>query len=117
MPASLTCTSPLSRREADATRISSAVLSYSTFGNRFGAVAQLVPISDDACHADSDSSWVIDWARQTLCSCLDACKSKGLGKDDGPAMLDAALYFQDPHGFLLQTSVSSCSPCPISMTS
>ncbi|KAH7141955.1 hypothetical protein EDB81DRAFT_885007 [Dactylonectria macrodidyma] len=81
--------------------LTSAVLSYHHFADQCRAIANLVPISDDSTpSAVGNPSSILVWARETIQSCLDDCTSKTFGKADGPAIVDLALYFEDPVAFL-----------------
>ncbi|KAL7786233.1 hypothetical protein V8C37DRAFT_419593 [Trichoderma ceciliae] len=45
---------------------------------------------------------VLHWARQVLKTCIDACGSKKLMKQDGQALAQSCLYFDDPFVVLSQ---------------
>lgn len=94
--------------EADNNRISSAISGYYYFTRQFMAVANLVPISKSpsAPVGVSTPDYLLDFARRTLRSCLDTCRSGPLGGGDGVALVDVALYFDDPRIFLSQTYVT-----------
>lgn len=80
--------------------------SYPHFADQFRAIANLVPIPDvSTLDAAKTPDSILVWARENIRSCLEACTSKTLGKADGPAMVDLALYFKDPVAFLSETWV------------
>ncbi|KAM6514007.1 hypothetical protein FALCPG4_015191 [Fusarium falciforme] len=85
-----------------------AISGYPYFADHFRAIANLVPIPEDATASDNTHTpqRVLGWARSTLRSCLDGCVGRGLGGDDGTALVDSALYFSDPSAFLSQTATS-----------
>lgn len=58
--------------------------------------------------------YILDWARGKLRSCMDACASECLGREDGPAMVDLALFFNDPPAFMSQMYVVPASSVPAS---
>ncbi|EFY95707.1 2OG-Fe(II) oxygenase superfamily protein [Metarhizium robertsii ARSEF 23] len=84
--------------------ISSAISSYPYFADQFTAITKLVPMSNDALTPDTAATpdYILDWARGKLRSCMDACASESLGREDGPAMVDLALFFNDPPTFMSQ---------------
>lgn len=57
---------------------------------------------------------ILDWARGKLRSCMDACASESLGRENGPAMVDLALFFNDPPAFMSQMYVVPASSVPAS---
>ncbi|KAG5999712.1 hypothetical protein E4U54_001704 [Claviceps lovelessii] len=88
--------------------VSSAIHSYPFFADQFKAIMNLVPISHGTPSLapksdDVPPAHVLDWAREKLRSFLEACVSKPLCRDDGPAMVDVALYFEDPAAFISQS--------------
>lgn len=96
---------------ANYSRISSAISSYPYFADQFRAITNFVPIPNDSLASDTGATpdYVLDWAREKLRFCLDACASKSLGCEDGPAMVDLALYFNDSSTFLSQMCVAPVS--------
>ncbi|GFP51853.1 hypothetical protein TASIC1_0001000500 [Trichoderma asperellum] len=84
--------------------IYSAISSYPYFADQFRAITNFVPIPNDSLASDTGAApnYILDWAREKLHFCLDACASKSLGCEDGPAMVDLALYFNDCSTFLSQ---------------
>ena len=101
----------LSASEANNGRLSYAISGYPYFADHFRAIANLAPIPEDATASDTTHTpqRVFGWARSTLRSCLDGCVGRGLGEDDGTALVDSALYFSDPSAFLSQTYVVPAS--------
>lgn len=93
---------------ADNNRISSAISGYPYFTGQFMAVVNLAPISKgpSAPVGVSTPDYLLEFARRTLRSCLDTCRSRVLGGRDGVALVDVALYFDDPSIFLSQTYVT-----------
>ncbi|KAK7409253.1 hypothetical protein QQX98_008563 [Neonectria punicea] len=81
--------------------LTSIVSAYSHFADQYQALAIFAPLSQN----DAPDS-VMVWARATLRSCLDASGSKPLGKEDGLAMADLALYLNDSFTLLSATVVA-----------
>ncbi|KAG5984728.1 hypothetical protein E4U55_003500 [Claviceps digitariae] len=94
--------------------VSSAVQSYPYFADQFKAIMNLVPISHGISTSpnseDIPPTDVLDWAREKLRFCLDACASKSLCCDDGSALVDVALYFHDPVAFISQSVAPIIDP-------
>ncbi|KAG5952530.1 hypothetical protein E4U53_000663 [Claviceps sorghi] len=98
---------PYERFHALQDGVSSAIQSYPYFADQFKAIENLVPIPrGTSTSPNSDEippTHVLDWAREKLHMCLDACVSKPLGCDDGSAMVDVALNFHDPAVFISES--------------
>ncbi|KJK80992.1 hypothetical protein H634G_03525 [Metarhizium anisopliae BRIP 53293] len=84
--------------------ISSAISSYPYFADQFTAITKLVSMSSDDLTPETAATpdCILDWARGKLRSCMDACASESLGRENGPAMVDLALFFNDPPAFMSQ---------------
>ncbi|KAG5926576.1 hypothetical protein E4U42_003141 [Claviceps africana] len=105
----LSCSGKVPYEWFDALRdgVSSAIQSYPYFADQFKAIGNLVPIAHGTSTPPSSDgippTHVLDWAREKLRFCLNACVSKPLGCDDGSAMVDMAFYFEDPAAFISQS--------------
>lgn len=92
---------------ANHVRLSSAVSSYGYLTNQLRAVESFAPHPKYVLlpNGGRTPEFILDWARGTLRSGLDACAPKTLIKKDGTAMVDLALYFDDPSAFLSEMCV------------
>ncbi|XP_044723809.1 2OG-Fe(II) oxygenase superfamily domain-containing protein [Hirsutella rhossiliensis] len=83
---------------------SSAVLAYPHLADQVRAVTTFAPLPKSKMAGDyvSIPERVLDWARKTLRLCLEAGRCTQFANQDGRAVVDLALYFDDPSAFLSQ---------------
>ncbi|KAK7432252.1 hypothetical protein QQZ08_001197 [Neonectria magnoliae] len=78
--------------------LTSLISAYSHFADQFQAIAAVAPTDQH----DTFGPTLV-WALATLRSCLASCAFKTLGKEDGTAMVDVALYLSDSFDLLSKT--------------
>ncbi|KAJ3530432.1 hypothetical protein NM208_g9334 [Fusarium decemcellulare] len=83
------------------------IASYPHFADQLKAISSLAPLSNEARTPETAATPddILEWARDLIGPCVDACENKVLGAADGQAMVDVALRFDDRSSFLLQTVV------------
>ncbi|KAF7560174.1 hypothetical protein G7046_g3978 [Stylonectria norvegica] len=76
----------------------SAVCAYQQFAMVFMALGRMAPISKEASAPTPirTPEYVLKWVRSVLRKAVGKQANISLGKDDGPAMIDSAMYFEDP---------------------
>ncbi|KAF5027314.1 hypothetical protein F66182_558, partial [Fusarium sp. NRRL 66182] len=77
--------------------LSSAMSSSDRFAHKFQSISHLVPLPDNLpAGAPATPLPIMEWTRQMLHNCLDVDRPQDVGPGDGAAMVDQALYFDDP---------------------
>ncbi|KAM0343299.1 hypothetical protein ACHAPU_008749 [Fusarium lateritium] len=83
-----------------------AMLSPGSFTSKLKVITHIVPTPN---HLPPDAlptpEPILGWARQTLRKLLEDDVPRQVTKDDGPSVVDMALYFDDPILFLTETVV------------